>query len=254
MKPRGLRNLEPRGNYRHLRTKRKGVYRFPRGSKSCRPRGFHRLRCLFILYNWQPIKPLSVLATETVSNRSVRKTLRRDGRVLLQLLLPSATLLTRALCLGLRSCDSKAESDSGIATIKSLSVLATETVSNRSVRKTFRRDGRVLLQLLLPSATLLTHASCLGLRSCDSKAESDSGIAPIKSLSVLATETVSNRSVRKTLCRDGRVLLQLLSPSATLLTRASCLGLRSCDSKAESDSGIAPIKSLSVLATETISN
>ena len=48
MKPRGLRDLEPRGNrYRHPRAKRKGVYRFPRGSKSHRPRGFHRIRYLY---------------------------------------------------------------------------------------------------------------------------------------------------------------------------------------------------------------
>ena len=32
-----------------------------------------------MLYSWQPIKSLSVLATETVSNRSVRKTSHRDG-------------------------------------------------------------------------------------------------------------------------------------------------------------------------------
>ena len=46
----------PRKLYRHPRVKFKGVYRFPRGSKSCRPRGFHRLnytagsqsnRCLY---------------------------------------------------------------------------------------------------------------------------------------------------------------------------------------------------------------
>ena len=51
MEPRGLRDLEPRGNrYRHPRAKRKGVYRFPRGSKSCRPRGFHRIRSLYYTY------------------------------------------------------------------------------------------------------------------------------------------------------------------------------------------------------------
>ena len=33
--------------YRHPRAKRKGVYRFARGSKSRRPRGFHRLRYLY---------------------------------------------------------------------------------------------------------------------------------------------------------------------------------------------------------------
>ena len=32
---------------RHPRAKRKGVYRFPRGSKSRRPCGFHRLRYLY---------------------------------------------------------------------------------------------------------------------------------------------------------------------------------------------------------------
>ena len=34
----------PRKLYTHPCTKRKGVYRFPRGSKSRRPQGFHRLR------------------------------------------------------------------------------------------------------------------------------------------------------------------------------------------------------------------
>ena len=33
----------PRKLYRHPRPKRKGVYRFPRGSKSRRPQRFHRL-------------------------------------------------------------------------------------------------------------------------------------------------------------------------------------------------------------------
>ena len=65
----------PRKLYRHPRAKRKGVYRFTKGSKSRRPRGFQ----VFILYSWQPIKSLSVLATETVSNHSVRKTSHRDG-------------------------------------------------------------------------------------------------------------------------------------------------------------------------------
>ena len=37
----------PRNLYRHLHAKCKGVYRFPRGSKSRRPQGFHCLRYLY---------------------------------------------------------------------------------------------------------------------------------------------------------------------------------------------------------------
>ena len=49
----------PRKLYRHPRAKRKGVYRFPRGSKYRRPRGFHRIRYLYCT-SMQPIKLLSV--------------------------------------------------------------------------------------------------------------------------------------------------------------------------------------------------
>ena len=37
----------PRKLYRHPRAKCKGVYWFPRGSKSRRPQGFYRLRYLY---------------------------------------------------------------------------------------------------------------------------------------------------------------------------------------------------------------
>ena len=60
----------PRKQYRHPRAKRKGVFRFARGSKYRRPRGFHRIRYLYCT-SMQPMKSLSVLATALASNRSV---------------------------------------------------------------------------------------------------------------------------------------------------------------------------------------
>ena len=75
MKLRGLRDLEPCGNYidTHAQSARVSIC-FQGDLNPVGPEGF-----IVKVYSWQPIKALSVLATETVSKRSVRKT---SGRVL----------------------------------------------------------------------------------------------------------------------------------------------------------------------------
>ena len=121
----GSTRFRPRGNYidTRLRSARvsigfQGDLNHPVG-----PEGF----IMFILYSWLPIKSLSVLATETVSNSSVRKISLRDGQVLYQLLSPSAN---RQLCLFVPrvcDCDSETDPDSGIAPMTLTEALFCET-------------------------------------------------------------------------------------------------------------------------------
>ena len=78
MKPRGLWDLEPRGNYIDTRARSARVFIGFQGDLNPVGPEVSSFK-VFRLYSWQPIKSLSVLATETVSNRSVRKTSHRDG-------------------------------------------------------------------------------------------------------------------------------------------------------------------------------